>query len=551
MSKERLYIYDTTLRDGQQTQGVQFSTSEKTRIAEALDKLGVDYIEGGWPGANPTDSAFFETAPKTRARLTAFGMTKRAGRSAENDDVLAAVMNAGTSAVCLVGKTHDFHVTAALGITLEENLENIATSIAHLVAQGREALFDAEHFFDGYKANPDYALACLKAAHAAGARWIVLCDTNGGTLPEEIARIVRAVIAAGIPGENLGIHTHNDTENAVAGSLAAIEAGVRQVQGTLNGLGERCGNANLTSIIPTLLLKEPFASAFDTGISHEALKGLTRISRMLDDILNRVPMKQAPYVGASAFAHKAGLHASAILKDPTTYEHIDPGEVGNTRIIPMSNQAGQSNLRRRLAEAGLEVAPGDPALGRILDRVKAREDEGYAYDTAQASFELIAREELGQMPEFFEVKRYRVTVERRKNKRNRMVSFSEAVVVIKVDGQKHMSVSDSVDESGSDRGPVNALSKALAKDLGRYSAIIDDMRLTDFKVRITQGGTEAVTRVIIDSIDGQGRRWSTVGVSPNIVDASFEALLDAIRWKLVRDVAPGEVPGSLPPAEAV
>ncbi|GHG87762.1 citramalate synthase [Pseudodonghicola xiamenensis] len=544
--RERLYIYDTTLRDGQQTQGVQFSTSEKTRIAEALDKLGVDYIEGGWPGANPTDSAFFEAAPKTRARLTAFGMTKRAGRSAENDDVLAAVMNAGTGAICLVGKTHDFHVTAALGITLEENLENIAASIAHLVAQGREALFDAEHFFDGYKANPDYALACLKAALGAGARWIVLCDTNGGTLPEEIARIVRAVIAAGIPGENLGIHTHNDTENAVAGSLAAIEAGVRQVQGTLNGLGERCGNANLTSIIPTLLLKEPFASAFDTGIDLEALTGLTRISRMLDDILNRVPMKQAPYVGASAFAHKAGLHASAILKDPTTYEHIDPGEVGNTRIIPMSNQAGQSNLRRRLAEAGLEVAPGDPALGRILDRVKAREDEGYAYDTAQASFELIAREELGRMPEFFEVKRYRVTVERRKNKRNRMVSFSEAVVVIKVDGQKHMSISDSVDASGSDRGPVNALAKALAKDLGRYSAIIDDMRLVDFKVRITQGGTEAVTRVIIDSIDGQGRRWSTVGVSPNIVDASFEALLDAIRWKLVRDVAPGALPDVAP-----
>lgn len=544
--RERLYIYDTTLRDGQQTQGVQFSTPEKIRIAEALDSLGVDYIEGGWPGANPTDSAFFEAAPKTRARLTAFGMTKRAGRSAENDDVLAAVMNAGTAAVCLVGKTHDFHVTAALGITLEENLENIAASIAHLVGQGREALFDAEHFFDGYKANPAYAIRCLKAAHQAGARWIVLCDTNGGTLPEEIAGIVRAVIAAGIPGENLGIHTHNDTENAVAGSLAAIEAGVRQVQGTLNGLGERCGNANLTSIIPTLLLKEPFASGFDTGISHEALQGLTRISRTLDDILNRVPMKQAPYVGASAFAHKAGLHASAILKDPSTYEHIDPGEVGNTRIIPMSNQAGQSNLRRRLAEAGLEVAPGDPALGRILDRIKAREDEGYAYDTAQASFELLAREELGLMPEFFEVKRYRVTVERRKNKRNQMVSFSEAVVVIKVDGQKHMSISDSVDASGSDRGPVNALAKALAKDLGRYSAIIDDMRLVDFKVRITQGGTEAVTRVIIDSIDGQGRRWSTVGVSPNIVDASFEALLDAIRWKLVRDVAPGALPDVAP-----
>ncbi|WP_353344658.1 citramalate synthase [Aquicoccus sp. SU-CL01552] len=538
MLKDRLYIYDTTLRDGQQTQGVQFSTPEKIRIAQALDSLGVDYIEGGWPGANPTDSAFFETAPATKARLTAFGMTKRAGRSAENDDVLAAVMNAGTGAVCLVGKTHDYHVETALGITLEENLENIGASIAHIVAQGREALFDAEHFFDGYKANPGYALQCLQAAQAGGARWIVLCDTNGGTLPEEIARIVRAVIAEGIPGDRLGIHTHNDTENAVAGTLAAVDAGVRQLQGTLNGLGERCGNANLTSLIPTLLLKEPYASTYETGISLEALKGLTRTSRMLDDILNRVPMKQAPYVGASAFAHKAGLHASAILKDPATYEHITPDLVGNARIIPMSNQAGQSNLRRRLAEAGLEVAPRDPALGRILDRIKAREDEGYAYDTAQASFELLARDELGQLPAFFEVKRYKVTVERRKNKYDRMVSLSEAVVVVKVDGEKKLSVSESVDEHGSDRGPVNALSKALAKDLGRYSAIIEDMRLVDFKVRITQGGTEAVTRVIIDSADGQGRRWSTVGVSPNIVDASFEALLDAIRWKLVRDAAP-------------
>ena len=538
MTRDRLYIYDTTLRDGQQTQGVQFSTPEKIRIARALDTLGVDYIEGGWPGANPTDSGFFDAAPATKARLTAFGMTKRAGRSAENDEVLAAVMNAGTASVCLVGKTHDYHVETALGITLDENLENIGASIAHIVAQGREALFDAEHFFDGYKANPGYALQCLQAAQAGGARWIVLCDTNGGTLPEEIARIVREVIAEGIPGDRLGIHTHNDTENAVAGTLAAVDAGVRQLQGTLNGLGERCGNANLTSLIPTLLLKEPYASAYETGITAEALRGLTRTSRMLDDILNRVPMKQAPYVGASAFAHKAGLHASAILKDPATYEHILPDLVGNARIVPMSNQAGQSNLRRRLAEAGLEVVPGDPALSRILERIKAREDEGYAYDTAQASFEILARDELGQLPEFFEVKRYKVTVERRKNKYDKMVSLSEAVVVVKVDGEKKLSVSESLDETGSDRGPVNALSKALAKDLGRYSAIIDDMRLVDFKVRITQGGTEAVTRVIIDSADGQGRRWSTVGVSPNIVDASFEALLDAIRWKLIRDAAP-------------
>ncbi len=532
---ERLYLYDTTLRDGQQTQGVQFSTAEKVRIAEALDALGLDYIEGGWPGANPTDSAFFDAAPKTHARMTAFGMTKRAGISVENDDVLAAVTNAGTGCVCLVGKSHDFHVTTALGVSLEENTDAIAQSMAHLVAQGREALFDAEHFFDGYKSNPSYALACLKAALEAGARWVVLCDTNGGTLPEEIGRITAEVIAAGIPGDRLGIHTHNDTESAVAGSLAAVDAGARQIQGTLNGLGERCGNANLTTLIPILKLKQAYRSRFDIGVTDEALQNLTRVSRMLDDILNRVPIKQAAFVGPSAFAHKAGLHASAILKDPTTYEHVDPAHVGNARIIPMSNQAGQSNLRRRLAEAGLEVARDNPALPRILDQIKLREAEGYSYDTAQASFELLAREELGLLPEFFEVKRYRVTVERRKNKRNQMVSLSEAVVVVKVDGVKTLSVSESMDENGSDRGPVNALSKALAKDLGRYQSHVEDIRLVDFKVRITQGGTEAVTRVIIDSEDSQGRRWSTVGVSPNIVDASFEALLDAVKWKLVQD----------------
>ena len=537
MTRERLYIYDTTLRDGQQTQGVQFSTPEKIHITQALDDLGVDYIEGGWPGANPTDNAFFDTRPETRATFTAFGMTKRSGRSAENDDVLAAVINAGTPAVCLVGKTHDFHVQTALGITLQENLDNIAQSVAHVVARGREALFDAEHFFDGYKANPDYAIAALHAAYTAGARWIVLCDTNGGTLPAELGEITRAVIAAGIPGDRLGIHCHNDTENAVACTLAAVDAGVRQIQGTLNGLGERCGNANLTTLIPTLLLKAPYATQFDTGITLEALQGLTRISRKLDDILNRVPLRQAPYVGASAFAHKAGLHASAILKDPSTYEHIEPSLVGNARIIPMSNQAGQSNLRRRLADAGIEVAPNDPALARILELVKTREAEGYTYDSAQASFEMLARAELGQLPRFFEVKRYKVTVERRKNKYDKMVSLSEAVVVVRVDGEKKLSVSESMDETGSDRGPVNALAKALAKDLGRYSEMIDDMRLVDFKVRITQGGTEAVTRVIIDSEDAAGRRWSTVGVSPNIVDASFEALLDAINWKLLRSVA--------------
>ena len=531
---DRLTIYDTTLRDGQQTQGVQFSAAEKREIAGLLDDLGVDYVEGGWPGANPTDSEFFETAPPLRATLAAFGMTKRAGRSAANDDVLAAVLNAGTPAVCLVGKTHVKHVSEALGISKEENLDNIRESVAHLVAQGRKAIFDAEHFFDGHAADPAYARAACVAALEAGARWVVLCDTNGGTMPDRIGAVVAELIAAGLPGDRLGIHTHDDTGQAVAGSLAAIRAGARHVQGTLNGLGERCGNANLTTLIPTLLLKAPYADSLTTRIPPDALTGLLRASRRLDDILNRVPRREAPYVGASAFAHKAGLHASAVAKDPSLYEHVAPEAVGNARIVPMSNQAGLSNLRARLAAAGL--AGTDDQLRRILQEVKTREDRGYTYDGAQASFELLARRILGRLPDFFEVKRYRVTVERRKNKRDEMISLSEAVVVVKVDGEKRMSVSDSL-ESGADAGPVNALAKALSKDLGRFQAHIADMALVDFRVRIMQGGTEAVTRVIIDHEDGQGRRWSTVGVSANIVDASFEALLDAIRWKLCTEAA--------------
>jgi len=538
MTRERLSLFDTTLRDGQQTQGVQFSAEDKAVITQALDALGLDYIEGGWPGANPTDSAFFESRPQTRATFTAFGMTKRAGRSAENDDVLAAVLNAGTPAVCLVGKTHDFHVTTALGVTLTENRANIAESIAHLVAKGREALFDAEHFFDGMKANPDYALDCLRAAYDAGARWVVLCDTNGGTLPAEVGEITAKVIAAGIPGDRLGIHTHDDTGNAVAGSLAAVDAGARQIQGTLNGLGERCGNANLTSLIPTLMLKEPYASRFETGIAPDALHRLTRTSRMLDDVLNRVPLRSAPYVGSSAFAHKAGLHASAIVKDPTTYEHIDPAAVGNERVVPMSNQAGQSNLLRRLSEMGLQAEKGDPALAGILDAVKVREAEGYAYDSAQASFELLARSELGLAPDFFEVERYRVISERRRNARGEIVVESEAVVTIATrDGARTSYFKNEHAQEMQDDGPVNALWQALKTDLGPYQAKIEDIRLTDFKVRITQGGTEAVTRVIIDFTDDEGRAWAAVGVSANVVDAAFQALVDAINWKLIHETA--------------
>lgn len=537
MTRQRLYLYDTTLRDGQQTQGVQFAADEKAEIAQLLDELGLDYIEGGWPGANPTDSDFFAAPMPTKARLTAFGMTKRAGRSAENDEVLAAVLNAETQSVCLVGKSHLGQVTEALGITADENLENIRASIAHIVASGREALFDAEHFFDGYLHDPDYALACLHTAYQAGARWIVLCDTNGGCLPAQIEKVVLDVIAAGLPGDHLGIHCHDDTGNAVACSLAAVDAGVRQIQGTLNGLGERCGNASLTSLIPTLLLKEPYASTLEIGTSHAGLASLVRISRRLDEILNRSSARHLPYVGASAFAHKAGLHASAIAKNPSTYEHISPELVGNTRIIPMSNQAGQSNLRARLAEAGLAVEKGNPALVRILELVKAREDQGYAYDGAQASFELLARRELGLMPRFFEVERYRVTVERRMNALGHRISESEAVVVAKINGKKLISASESLDEQGGDRGPVNALWQALAKDLGPYQTSVDEMRLSDFRVRIIGAGVDAITRVIIDSTDEGGRDWSTVGVSANLVDASFEALIDAINWKLIRDKA--------------
>ena len=535
MKRERIYLYDTTLRDGQQTQGVNFTVDDKIRISNALDELGIDYVEGGWPGANPTDSDFFNTNPKLKATFTAFGMTKRSGKSAENDEVLSAVLNANTPGVCLVGKAHDFHVIKALGISLEENLSNISDSVRHIVSKGREALFDCEHFFDGYRENPTYALKAAKVAYEAGARWIVLCDTNGGALPSQVFSATKAVIDSGIPGDRIGIHTHNDTEHAIANSLAAVDAGARQVQGTLNGLGERCGNANLVTLIPTLLLKDPYSSLYETGVDLNKLSSLTSISRTLDDILNRVPDKWAAYVGSSAFAHKAGLHASAILKDPQTYEHIDPIVVGNERIIPMSNQAGQSNLKKRLMDAGLEINKEDSRLSEILNAIKDREDRGYAYDSAQASFELVARKILGQLPTFFEIKRYRVTVEKRKNKYGNMVSLSEAVVVAKIGKNKVLSVSESMDPDCGDQGPVNALSKALAKDLGPYQNCIDDMTLTDYKVRITGSGTDAVTRVIIDSQDGQGRRWSTVGVSANIVDASFEALLDAINWKLIRD----------------
>ena len=533
MTREKIHLYDTTLRDGQQTHGVAFSFKDKTRIATALDALGIDYIEGGWPGANPTDSDFFETPPKLQTAIfTAFGMTKRAGYSAENDSVLAAVMNANTPAVCLVGKTHDFHVSTALNISLDENLENIDKSIRYIVQSGREALFDCEHFFDGYSANPDYALQCALAAYTAGARWVVLCDTNGGAMPDQVRSATRAVIDAGVPRGHIGIHTHNDTEHAVANSLAAVDAGARQIQGTLNGLGERCGNANLITLIPTLLLKEPYASQYETAINPANLAQLTRISRMLDDILNRIPHKQAAYVGASAFAHKAGLHASAIIKNPSTYEHIAPDLVGNQRIIPMSNQAGQSNLRLRLEQAGIKVEKGDVRLLAILEEVKLREDKGYAYDIAQASFEILARKILGELPHYFDIESYDVQVKTAVGT-NGLQTVSRASVALRIGGEEKISIYENPPRAGADDGPVHALSRALMGDLGAYQTAVQGLQLVDYKVRIINGGTEAVTRVVIDYIDETGQHLSTVGCSSNILDASFQAQCDAIYWKLL------------------
>jgi 2-isopropylmalate synthase len=525
MSDKRVYLYDSTLRDGAQTQGVDFSPADKMAIARELDSLGIDYIEGGWPGANPTDDAFFADAPLlARATLTAFGMTRRAGRSASNDPGLQAVLVPSVKAVTLVGKSWDFQVTVALGIALDENIRMISESVAYAKTKVAEVIFDAEHFFDGYRANPDYALSAARAAYEAGARWVVLCDTNGGSLPHEVEAIVTAV-AKVVPGGHLGIHCHNDSDSAVANSLAAVRAGARQIQGTLNGLGERCGNANLISIIPTLKLK--YAETFDIGVSDAALQKLAQVSHALDERLNRAPNRHAPYVGESAFATKAGIHASAILKDPATYEHVAPKRVGNKRKVLVSEQAGKSNVLAELERIGLKVDKEDARIGRLLDIVKERETLGYAYEAADASFELLARRTLGAVPNYFDVMQFDVTVEQRYNAVGDQVTVAMAVVKVKIGDETTMSAAEG-------NGPVNALDQALRKDLGKYQKYIDGLKLSDFRVRILNGGTGAVTRVLIESEDENGERWTTVGVSPNIIDASFQALMDSVVFKLVK-----------------
>ncbi len=526
MSRERVYLFDTTLRDGQQTPGVDFSVQDKIRIAKMLDDLGIDYVEGGYPGANPTDTEFFSKKRTEKAAFVGFGMTKRPGVSASNDPGITALLQSETDAICYVAKAWDYHVKVALNTTNEENLECITSSVKAVTEADRMAMVDCEHFFDGYKANPEYALQCAAAAYTSGARWVVLCDTNGGTQPHEVEAIVSKVIQL-IPGANLGIHAHDDTGQAVANSLAAIRAGVRHVQGTLNGIGERCGNANLVSIIPTLALKPYYAERFEIGVSKEKLEELTRLSHMFDELLNRAPDHQAPYVGSSAFATKAGIHASAILKEPETYEHVKPEAIGNHRRVMVSDQGGKSNFLDLLAKRGIEVSKNDPKLDSLIAVVKEREAEGYAYEAADASFELLARRHLGRVPEFFQIDSFRVQVERRFNAIGEIVTVSEAVVKLTVDGEPLLSVAEGA-------GPVNALDNALRKDLGKFQEKIEDLELVDYKVRILNGGTEAITRVLIDSIDGNGERWTTLGVSDNIIDASFQALIDSINYKLMQ-----------------
>jgi 2-isopropylmalate synthase len=530
MPHERLYLFDTTLRDGAQTDGVDFTLHDKLAIAALLDDLGIDYIEGGYPGANPTDTELFAKDRGLRCTFTAFGMTRRPGRSASNDPGLAALLEARADAICFVAKSWDYHVRVALATTLEDNIAAIRDSVRSARARGREVLVDCEHFFDGYKANPDYALACAAAAYKEGARWVVLCDTNGGTLPHEVEAIVAGAITA-VPGDHLGIHAHNDTEQAVANSLAAVRAGVRQIQGTLNGLGERCGNANLVSLIGTLKLKSDYAARFDIGIAEDRLAGLKRASHALDKILNRAANRHAPYVGDSAFATKAGIHASAILKDPATYEHVRPESVGNRRKLLVSDQAGRSNVLAELERIGIAADRDDPRVTRLLDEVKEREAKGYAYEAADASFELLARRMLGKVPQYFDVTQFDVSVEQRVDASGARVTVSLAVVKVTVDGDRLISAAEGT-------GPVNALDLALRKDLGKYQRYINGLDLTDYRVRILNAGTEAVTRVLIESEDENGERWTTIGVSPNIIDASFQALMDSIVYKLVRSGAP-------------
>ncbi len=520
--RRQVKIYDTTLRDGTQGEGVSFSMEDKVRLATRLDALGVHYIEGGWPGSNPKDLRFFRRMQDVsfkHAKLAAFSMTRRAGAVAASDANMQALLEAGTPVATIVGKSWDFHVTDALGTSLPENLAMIEDTIAFLRPRMEEVLFDAEHFFDGFRANREYALQTLKAAERAGAHWLVLCDTNGGTLPTDLVAVLREVKKH--VTTPLGIHVHNDAECAVANSLAAVLEGVGQVQGTMNGFGERCGNANLVSIIPSLVLKMQVDC-----IPENNLRELRDVSRFVSELANRKPWDSQPYVGDSAFAHKGGMHVSAVQKHPETYEHIDPQAVGNHRRVLVSELSGKSNILWKAREFGIDIDQDTPDSRRILDRLKALEDEGFQFEGAEASFELLMERALGRYQPFFQLEAYRVIVEEQNGGAS---PVAEATVRLRVKGMLEHT-------AASGNGPVDALDHALRKALEEFYPTLKMLRLLDYKVRILDEskGTAAKTRVLITSGDGV-ETWGTVGVADNIIEASWQALVDSVEYKLRAD----------------
>ena len=523
MSRQ-IKIYDTTLRDGTQGEGVAFSMEDKVRIAHRLDQLGVHYIEGGWPGSNPKDLRFFkrvQDAVFKTAKISAFGATRRPGVRPQEDGNLQALVEAGPPVVTIFGKAWDFHVTSALNTTLDENVAMIADSVAYLLKHFEEVIYDAEHFFDGYKRNPDYAMRTLLAAEAAGAHCLVLCDTNGGCLPQEATAILKEVKRA-VKGETpLGIHVHNDTECAVATSVAAVGEGIGHVQGTINGYGERCGNANLVSIIPNLMLKMGLEC-----IPPQNLRELRDVSRLVSELANRTPWSAQPYVGDSAFAHKGGMHVSAVQKHPETYEHVDPEAIGNHRRVLVSELSGKSNILWKAREFGIDLDRETPDSRRILDRLKALEDEGFQFEGAEASFELLMERALGRHTPYFELEAYRVIVEEQSAAEE---PVAEATVRLRVKG-----ILEHTAAAGN--GPVDALDHALRKALEEFYPNLKELRLLDYKVRILDEskGTAAKTRVLITSGDGR-ETWGTVGVADNIIEASWLALVDAVEYKLRGD----------------
>lgn len=512
-------IYDTTLRDGSQCEDVSFTVEDKIRIAHKLDELGVHYIEGGWPGSNPRDIEFFKKAKRLtfkQAKVTAFGSTRYPGKSVEKDVNIQHLLETETEAVTIFGKSWDLHVKHALSTNQDENLRMVSESLSYLKKHCREVMFDAEHFFDGYKANPEYALKVLREAESAGADWIVLCDTNGGSLPWEISKIFDAVKST--VNVKLGIHCHNDSELAVANSIQAVQAGAQQVQGTINGLGERCGNANLISIIPNLKLKMGLDCVTD-----KQMQSLKEVSAFVDEIANRAHWNHQPYVGQSAFAHKGGVHVAAIQKNRATYEHIEPEVVGNWRRILISDLSGKSNILIKAKEFGIDVDGGDPKIRKILGDLKNLENLGYQYEGAEGSFELLMHDALGDKENFFEFVGFRVIVEKRQEDEE---PISEATVKIRVNGVQEVT-------AGEGAGPVDALDKAIKKALTKFYPELEEVNLLDYKVRILdeKKGTRSKIRVLVESGDHHSK-WGTVGVSENIIEASWQALIDSLEYKL-------------------